>query len=399
MVTAVNERPHLGHNVVVLSWVSLFQDAASELLYPVLPLFLTGVLGAPASVVGLIEGLAEAAASVSKVWAGRLADRFRRKPLIAGGYGIASFAKVLIAAATVWPMVLVARIVDRIGKGLRTSPRDALLVVDTPRELRGRAFGLHRAADTTGAVIGPLLALVFYEMAHHHIRPVLIVAVFPAVISLGITRFIRELPVDDKGGDASSARLSDLPRRYWQVTAFVTAFGLVNFPDALLILRAKYLGLGFVSIVVVYAIYNASYAALSYPAGVLSDRVPRRAVFAAGLAVFAVAYGGLGLLTHHTRGWVWVLLPVYGAYTALTDGVGKAWIADQLPSDEMGTGLGLFQGMIGGAALVAGVWAGLAWGGSGRVPLLVSGSVVVVLATALALFGRMFERGPVRASQ
>jgi len=389
----MDERPRLGHNVVVFSLVSLCQDAASELLYPVLPLFLTGVLGAPVAVVGFIEGAAEATASVTKVIGGRLADRRRRKPLIGAGYGIATFAKVLIAAATVWPLVLVGRVVDRIGKGIRTGPRDALLADGTPPAMRGRAFGFHRAADTTGAVIGPLLALGMYEAAHHHIRPVLIAAVVPAVISVALTSLIRELPRTAPAGGIGQAAIQThgLPRAYWRVVGFLTLFGIVNFTDALIILRAKALGLGFVAIVTVYAAYNASYAALSYPAGALSDRIPRRWVFSVGLAVFAVSYLGLGLLTHHTRNYVWLLLPVYGMYTALTDGVGKAWIADLLPSERMGSGLGFYQGITGGASLIAGIWAGLAWHGTGRLPLIFSGSVVAVLAVVLMVGGKRLD--------
>jgi len=325
---------------------------------------------------------------------GRLADRRPRKPLIEAGYAISSVGKLIIALSFVWPTVLVARVVDRIGKGTRTGPRDALLVTDAPPELRGRAFGLHRAADTTGAVIGPLLALLIYEVAHHNIRLVLVVAVVPALASVALTGLIRErrrsIPVSPTAGRGPA---EPLPGVFWRVVTFLVLFGLVNFPDALLILRANELGFGFVRVVLVYALYNASYAALSYPAGAISDRVPRRWVFATGLAIFAVAYTGLGLLTYQTRAWVWVLFAVYGGYTALTDGVGKAWVSDLLPPADFGTGLGLYQGLAGGAALVAGIWAGLAWGGTGQLPLLVSGLTVGVLAIGLALGGARLEGG------
>jgi MFS family permease len=166
----------------------------------------------------------------------------------------------------------------------------------------------------------------------------------------------------------------------------------VNFSDALLILRADALGLGFVGIVGAYVLYNLSYAILSYPAGLLSDRVPRRLVFAIGMAVFAGTYTGLGLAT--TSAWVWVLLPCYGGFTAFTDGVGKAWVADLLPASSVGTGLGLFHGIVGGAALLAGIWAGVAWNGNGRAPLLVSGVIAAVLAVALVAAGRRFDPSP-----
>ena len=372
----------LPRNVLVLSWVSFFQDAASEMLYPVLPIFLTSVLGAPVAVVGLIEGIAEGTANIMKAVSGRFADVRKRRPLVALGYGISSLSKLLIGLAHGWPLVLGARFVDRTGKGIRTSPRDALIAADTPHEIRGRAFGFHRAADTTGAVLGPLVALGLYEMLNHRIRPLFFIAFVPAAISVALVGFVRE---HEASGDAAPAiERAPLPPMYWRVVAALTLFGLVNFSDALLILRAKNLGLAFASVILVYALYNASYASLSYPAGVLSDRVPRRLVFSAGIAIFAIAYLGLGLV--RSGGWVWLLLPIYGGYTAFTDGVARAWVSDLVPEDRLGWGLGLYQGLAGGAAVIAGVWAGLAWHGTGRLPLIVSGAVAAFIALTLALW-------------
>jgi len=380
--------------VRVLAWVSFFQDTASELLYPVLPLFLVGPLGAPVAVVGLVEGIAEGTAAVTKAVSGRLADVRRRRPMIAAGYGLSSVSKLLIGFAAAWPLVLVARFSDRLGKGIRTSPRDALIADETPPAARGRAFGFHRAADSAGAVAGPLLGLVLYELLDHRIRPLFFVAFVPAAVSAGLVAFVRERPRHAPAAAAPERRPQPLPGRYWRVVGLLTLFGLVNFSDALLILRARELGLGFAGVVGAYVLYNVTYAALSYPAGVLSDRVPRRVVFAGGLAVFAVAYTGLGLAT--SPAWVWVLLPLYGCYTALTDGVGKAWISDLVPASATGTGLGVYYGLTGGAAVLAGVWAGMAWSGDGRLPLLVSGSAVAVLALALATSGRSLDPLPDR---
>jgi MFS family permease len=386
----------LGHNVVVLSWVSFFQDAASELLYPVLPLFVTGVLGAPPAVVGLIEGVAEGTASVMKAASGRLADTRRRRPLVAWGYGVSSVSKLLIGLATAWPVVLVARFVDRFGKGLRTSPRDAIIATETPAARRGQAFGFHRTLDTAGAIVGPLAGLGLYELLGHRLRPLFFVAFVPAAVSVALVGLVRERPTTAAAPRRPGAGQARLPVPFWRVVGFLTLFGLVNFPDALLLLRAQELGLGFVGVVGAYALYNSSYAALSYPAGVVSDRLGRRLVFAVGLGVFALTYLGLGLVT--TPAWVWLLLPLYGAYTALTDGVGKAWVADLLPARSVGTGLGLYQGLAGGAVLVAGIWAGLAWGEAGELPLLVSGTAVAIL-TLLLLAGSRLEAGSVRAAR
>ena len=375
-------------NVRVLSAVSFFQDAASELLYPVMPLFITMTLGAPPSVLGLIEGVAEGTASVGKAVSGRLADRFRRRPLIGLGYGMSSLAKPLIGLAQGWGLVLFARFFDRVGKGVRTSPRDALIAADTPPEIRGAAFGFHRGADTAGAVVGPLIGLGLYEAFNHHLRPLFFFAFIPAAVSVALILLVREHPPPPEQVEkarseplfAVSPRI--LPAHYWRVVALLGVFGLVNFSDAFIILRASDLGLGFVSIVLAYVLYNVVYAGLSYPAGSLSDRIPRRLVFAAGLGVFAMAYIGLGVAD--SKAWVWVLLPLYGAYTALTDGVAKAWVSDLLPPQEMGTGLGLFQGITGACALIAGIWAGLAWGHDGSTPLVIAGSVALVAAVGVA---------------
>src|SRR3954447_21871013 len=193
-MSTTRPRARIPRNVRVLSAVSFFQDAASEMLYPVLPLFVTGVLGAPPSVVGLIEGVAEGTASVGKAVSGRLADRFRRRPLIALGYGLSSLSKPLIGLAQGWGLVLGARFFDRVGKGLRTSPRDALIAADTKPAQRGAAFGFHRAADTAGAVVGPLIGLALYEALDHRLRPLFFIAAGPAVISVALVWLVRERP-------------------------------------------------------------------------------------------------------------------------------------------------------------------------------------------------------------
>jgi MFS family permease len=386
----------LPRNVRVLSAVSFLQDAASDLIYPVLPLFITQTLGAPPAVLGAIEGVAEGTAAIGKAVSGRLADRFRRKPLIAIGYGISALGKPLIALAGAWPLVLGARFVDRVGKGIRTSPRDALIAADTPPEDRGRAFGFHRAADSAGAVAGPLLGLGLYELLDHRLRPLFLLAAIPALASVACIAWVREHPPGEDPPNATPATarpwipLRELPRGYWRVVGFLALFALLNFSDALVLLRASDLGLGFASIALVYALYNTVYSALSMPAGIVSDRVSRRAVFVAGLVPFAVAYIGLGLAD--SSGWVWALMPIYGAFTALTDGVARAWVADLLPAHAMGTGIGVYQGLTGVGALVAGVWAGLAWGDGGQVPLLVSGTGAAIIALALPVVARRPQR-------
>jgi MFS family permease len=378
-------RSWLTRNVRVLSAVSFLQDTASELLYPLLPIYLTTVLGAPAAVVGAVEGAAEGAASLTKLASGPLGDRFARRPLIASGYGMAALGKVIVAAATAWPGVLA-------GKGIRGAPRDALLVEGIDDAARGRVFGFHRAMDTFGAVVGPLLGLIGYELLDHRIAPLLWVAVVPAVLSVALVFLAREtrriIPAQRK---KIFARVRDLPGRYWGVTSVLVAFGIVNFPDALLLLRLNEIGFSVVDVILAYVGYNLVYAVSSYPAGLLADRIPRPAVFGIGLVFFAVGYVGLGLTTNTIA--AWVLIGVYGLFTGCTDGVGKAWISSLVGPDLQGSAQGVFQGASGFAVLIAGLWAGFLWGADGHVPLLVSGIIGAVFAVVLLSAGVRYGLG------
>lgn len=382
--TETDAGPHwLTRNVRVLSGVSFLQDTASELLYPLLPIYLTAVLGAPPSVVGAVEGAAEGAASLTKLASGPLGDRFARRPLIATGYGMAALGKIIIAVAAAWPGVLAGRVVDRLGKGIRGAPRDALLVADVDDAVRGRVFGFHRAMDTLGAVVGPLLGLVGYELLDHRITPLLYVAIVPAVLSVALVFAVRE-----RGRRAPRERrrsmwagVRSLPRPYWRVTALLVAFSVVNFPDALLLLRLNEIGLSVAGVILAYVGYNAVYALASYPAGSLADRIGRPALFGIGLAFFAVGYIGLGLTTDAVT--AWLLIGAYGLFTGCTDGVGKAWISGLVDQEHQASAQGVFQGGVGLAVLVAGLWAGALWGSNGQLPLLVSGITGGVFAVLL----------------
>lgn len=387
----------LTRNVRVLSAVSFLQDAASELLYPLLPIYLTVVLGAPPSVVGAVEGAAEGAASLTKIGVGPLGDRFAKRPLIVTGYGMAALGKVLVAAAAAWPGVLAGRVVDRLGKGIRGVPRDALLVDGLQTADRGKVFGFHRTMDTLGAVVGPLIGLAGYELLDHRIRPLLFWAIVPAVLSVLLIALVRDpgaraalSPKPTNGwvnarGNRQNVDFGEslraLPRRFWRVTAVLVGFGLVNFPDALLLLRLNEIGFSVVAVILAYVTYNLVYALGSFPAGLLSDRLPRSAVFGFGLAFFAVGYIGLGLTRDHAV--AWVLIGVYGLFTACTDGVGKAWVSSLAGDARQATAQGVFQGGSGLAILFAGVWAGLLWGADGHLPLLISGAVGACFAVAL----------------
>jgi MFS family permease len=264
-------------------------------------------------------------------------------------------------------------------------------VQDIPVESRGRAFGFHRAADTAGAVIGPLLALVGYELLDHRIRPLLWIAVVPAVLSVLLVFLLREPPrsgprLEGARTSPTEAATPSFTPEFWRVVGVLGLFSLVNFPDALLLLRLHEIGFGVAEVILAYVGYNLVYTVLSFPAGVVADRLSPRTVVAIGLLVFATAYFGLGLTENHLA--AWLLMGGYGAYTGLTDGVGKAWVSRLLPPDSQGTGQGVFQGVLGAGVLVAGVWAGLAWNGDGHVPLMISGVVAAVIGLTLLVAPR-----------
>jgi MFS family permease len=340
--------PGVERNVFILGIVSFFTDVSSEAVYPLVPIFLTKTLGAPLAVVGAIEGLAESTASGLRWPAGWLSDRLgRRKPFVVLGYGMAAVAKPLLALAFHWPTVLFARFVDRFGKGVRTAPRDALVAQWTAREVRGRTFGFHRAVDTAGAVLGPLGALALLAILGENFRIIFLLAFIPAALGIVLLRLV--------GERTPQAQAATIPVE--EPKAGSLRFGAAYY--AFLILRSRNLGLGVSEAVLAYVAYNASYSLLAMPAGIASDRLGRRNVIGFGFAVFSAVY--LGFAVIDAGAYVWLLFPVYGVYMALTEGVGRALVADLVPGERRGSALGLYHGGVGLMALLASVMAGFLW--------------------------------------
>ena len=385
-------------NVVLLGLVSLCTDISSEMLYPLVPVFLTAVLGAPLAAVGLIEGLAEATANMLKIYSGWWSDRTgKRKPFVVGGYGLSALSKPLLALASSWPLVLVLRVADRTGKGLRSSARDALIADYTTEAQRGRAFGLHRAMDSLGAVAGPLIALYFMsrlgEDAESY-RTIFRWAFVPAVLGVLILFAVRERPFTARYRQPS-LDWKVFPREFRIFVLINLVFAIGNSSDAFLILRAKELfssaGNTMATVILAYVLYNLTYALGSYPAGILADRIGPRRVFAGGLVLFALVY--LGFAVNHDPHLIWPLFALYGFYTAFTDGVGKAYASQLIAAEQRATGLGVLNMTAGMGNLGASVAAGLLWQRLGFHAPFIYGAVMAL--AAVGLFVTLTRRGAV----
>ncbi|MHB8375560.1 MAG: MFS transporter [Dehalococcoidia bacterium] len=376
----------VSRNVLLLGLVSFFADISSEMVYPLVPLFLRSTLGAPVIVVGVIEGIAESTASLMKFVFGWMSDKFsRRRPFTAAGYALAAVAKPGLALASAWPWVLLARFVDRTGKGVRTAPRDALIAASTSAQTRGRAFGLHRSLDTSGAILGPLVAIgLLAWFGGHNYRLIFAVAFIPGVVSVALMLFVREArqrPRSEPLPPLLSLRGYD--RRFLTFVGVTLLFSFGNSSDAFLVLRARNLGLGATAVVFAYVLYNISYALLAFPAGRRSDTIGRRPLLVAGFAIFALVYAGFAA----ARGtWsVWLLFIVYGAYIAFTDGVGKAYVADLAPAERRGSALGLYTASTGVMLLFSSIIGGALWDIFGPAATFAFGASTAGLAAVLLL--------------
>lgn len=370
-------------NVLVLGITSLLTDLSSEIVYPLVPLFLTSVLGAPFAIVGLIEGIAESTASLLKVVSGRVSDRWpRRRPLVIGGYGISAVAKPLMAAAFAWPVVLALRFLDRVGKGIRTAPRDALIADSTEPIAWGRAFGFHRAMDTLGASLGALLALLAIGALGECYRLIFFVSAIPAAAGVASLLLLRERRRLLTGSANVRVPLSQFSRQYKVFLLAGAIFALGNSSDAFLILRARDLGFTALLAVAAYVVFNLVYASLSFPLGALSDRMGRRHILIAGFLIFSLVYLGMALVSSEKA--VWFLFALYGVYMAMTEGVGKAYVSDHSPARARGLGLGAFQTVTGVVAFFSSLVAGLLWDMAGaRVPFIFGAAASLVAAAVL----------------
>lgn len=384
-------RPSLPAGIWVLGFVSLLMDISSEMIHALLPLFMVGTLGMSVALVGLLEGLAEATALILKVFSGVISDWFgKRKPLAVLGYGLGAATKPLFALATGPGMIFTARLLDRVGKGIRGAPRDALVADIAPPEQRGAAFGLRQSLDTVGAFLGPLLAVGLMLLWANDFRAVFAVAIIPAALCVALLVLGVQEPERPAGAPRvnpiSQASLQRLPRAYWWVVGVGAVFTLARFSEAFLVLRAEQVGIALALVPLVMVAMNAVFAVTAYPFGKLSDRVSHRRLLLAGLAVLVLADVVLAASTH----WTGLLLGValWGVHMGMTQGLLAAMVADTAPADLRGTAYGFFNLMSGLAMLAASVVAGLLWQYWGPAWTFGAGAMFSAVAMAALLWRR-----------
>jgi len=373
--------------VWLLGWVSFFTDLASEAIYPLLPAFLSTVLGAGAVALGLIEGVAEATASVLKIVSGRLSDRWRvRKPIVLAGYSLSSAVRPLMAIVTVWPHVLALRFVDRMGKGIRGAPRDAMLAQLATPDTRGRVFGLNRAMDHAGAVAGPLLASLFLFFYPGEYRTLFALTLVPGIVVILIILRVPEVvsadagPAPARGDAAPPGRWRDLPGAFFRLETVILLFTLGNSTDAFLLLRLGDEGIPVALIPAVWAALHVVKSAASVPGGALSDRIGRRGVIAAGWVVYAIVYAGFAL-TESPAALVGLFLG-YGLYYGLAESAERAMVADLAPPELAATAFGIHNAVTGFGALLASVVFGLVWTSFGAPVAFALGAALAITASA-----------------
>lgn len=368
--------------VFILGLVSFFNDLASEMIYPIVPIFLTSVLHASVPTLGFIEGFAEAVASITKYFFGTYSDYLKkRKIFVTLGYSFGAVSKLLIGLAYAWPFVLFARFIDRLGKGLRTAPRDSLLLENATATNKGFIFGFHRAFDSLGAVFGPLVALVVLYFLKDNLRLTFFFAFIPGVIAiLLLVFFVKEkkqvVHQEKRKFIKIDWRVLDPKLKLFLLISFIFALG--NSSDTFLLLNAKNLGLSTTLVVLAYVLYNISQTVFATPAGLLSDKVGARKIFAGGLLVFSIVYLFFGLARNPV--WLWILFPIYGVYIAATDGVSKAYISEFITKKESGTFFGAYYTLIAIGTFLASVIGGLLWSSISPSAIFYYGSILAFLA-------------------
>lgn len=363
----------LTKNTFLLALTSLFADISSEMLYPILPIYLTQNLKASGSIVGIIEGIAETTQNITQGFSGWLSDkRQKRKGIAIVGYAIAALSKPVIGIATGWPLVLGARFLDRFGTGTRSAPRDALIAASTNEENRGKAFGLEGAGDNLGAFLGPLIAVVLLFILEVDIRTVFYFAVIPGGLALLMILLVHEKKVTIKSKVKIDLNFRQFPAQYWKYLLVTSLFGIGNSSNAFLILQTKDLGVSFQNTILIYAAFNLIAALISYPSGYLSDKLGRKNILLISFCIFSITYTGFAITKN-----LWLiggLFCLYGLYQGIFRAVGKAMAADFSPQHLRASSIGWYASTVGITGLVASIIAGQLWDKVGHSAVFVYGA-------------------------
>lgn len=374
----------ISKQVFILGMVSLFTDIASEMLYPVTPIFLTTVLGSSMALVGVIEGIAEVTAGLLKGYFGNLSDKVgKRSIFVMIGYGISALSKPLPGIFQNIPVVLTSRVSDRIGKGIRTAPRDALLASYSDGN-SGAVFGFHRGMDTLGAAIGPVVALILLNFYPNNFQLIFLIAFIPSVIALSFTFLVKDKQVTSKIKSRKNYLefWKSAPEQYKKVLILISVFSLVNSSDVFLILKSQNITKSSSLAIFGYVFYNVIYAAASYPLGGLSDKFGKQKIFTFGLIIFSVVYFGFALVDDIN--FIWILFALYGIYAAATEGVSKAWISDLIPDEQRGSAIGLLTMLTSFSVMIGSFLTGILWDHFGSsVPFLISAITSLVISVLI----------------
>lgn len=370
----------VSRNTVLLAFTSLFADISTEMLYPILPIFLTQTLHASGSVVGLVEGIAQATQNIVQGFSGWLSDKLqKRKSLALAGYFLSAVSKPLIGFATAWPGVFGARFLDRFGAGFRSAPRDALIASSVAEENRGRAFGLEGMGDNLGAFLGPLLAVVLFISFRVGIRSIFYLAIIPGLLAFLMVLLVQERPVPVTAKSKIDISLRQFPKPYWKYLLVTALFGIGYSSRSFLILQTKDIGASFEATILIYAGFNLVAALISYPAGSLSDRWGRRKVLLLSFIIFFIAY--LGFARAKGVVFVAILFVFYGLFQGMFRSVGKAFAADFVPEHLRASGVGWYSTTVGLLQLVASVVAGLLWDRIGHAAVFYYGAAFAAMGT------------------
>jgi len=378
----IKKKFFISKNVIFLGLVSLFTDISTEMITPLLPLFLSDILRTPKSFIGLIEGVAEATASILKFFSGYISDKLKkRKFIVTIGYGLSSITKPFFGIVSNAYQVLFIRFMDRVGKGIRTSPRDALIADSISKEEHGKAFGFHRAMDTLGAVIGPFLAFIFLPYFNNNYRSIFLLSAIPAFIAvLIIILFVRESKkIQREKREIIKISFMGLPKEFKFFIFFVILFTLGNSSDAFLILRASSVGINSKMIPILWVFFNIVYTIFSTPFGILSDKYGRKSVITLGLLVYSLVYAGFAFASKPIH--IWCLFLTYGIYYAMVEGNFRAYVADIVPSRTRGTAYGIFHTGVGIALLPASLIMGILWEKLGVKVAFLFGSVLAIISS------------------